>query len=111
MSINGDLDFNEITFGRDNPTFINVGPYTPPVIKSPKQNKSKREMQLERRLRNNPELLEFTLSDEEKKKMIPIPKKKKGAGRKKTKKSRKTKKTRKTKKFRKTKKSKISRKK
>jgi len=110
MSINDDLDFNEITFGRDNPTFINVGPYTPPVIKSPKQNKSKREMQLERRLRNNPELLEFTLSDEEKKKMIPIPKKKKGAGRKKTKKSRKTRKTRKSKKQKKTRKAKKSKK-
>ena len=72
-----ELDFNEMTFGRFNPSFQNVGPYTPPNINtnSPKQSKSKREIQLENRLKNNPELTKFTLTAEEKKKLIPIPKK------------------------------------
>ena len=72
-----ELDFNEMTFGRFNPSFQNVGRFTPPNIntKSPKQSKSKREIQLENRLKNNPELTDFTLTAEEKKKLIPIPKK------------------------------------
>ena len=72
-----ELDFNEMTFGRFNPSFQNVGPYTPPNINtnSPKQSKSKREIQLENRLKNNPELTKFTLTAEEKKKLIPIPNK------------------------------------
>jgi hypothetical protein len=60
----------KMTFGRHNPTFQYVGPYTPPNIniKSPKKIKSKREIQLENRFKNYPELVLNTLTENEKKK-------------------------------------------
>ena len=77
MTYLDEFDFNEMTFGRFNPSFQNVGPFTPPNIntKSPKKPKSKRDIQLENRLKNNPQLTDFTLTEEENKKLIPIPKK------------------------------------
>ena len=52
MDTIGDLDFNEMTFGRSNQSFEDPGSYTPPyhLIKSPSSSKSpktKREKQLE----------------------------------------------------------------
>lgn len=91
-----EFDFNDMTFGRFNPSFQNVGPFTPPNInkKSPMRIKSKRDKQLEERFRNNPELFLDNINEKENKKLIPIPKisrKNNKGGRRKTKKIRKRK--------------------
>ena len=71
-----EFDFNEMTFGRFNPSFQNVGPFTPPNINtnSPMRIKSKRDKQLEERFRNYPELFLDNTTEKENKKLIPIPK-------------------------------------
>ena len=101
MDTIGDLDFNEMTFGRSNQSFEDPGSYTPPyhLIKSPSSSKSpktKREKQLEVRIKNNPQIFLDSLSEEERKKLIPIPKNNIKKGGRKTKR-----KTNKTKKFKK----------
>lgn len=102
MDTIGDLDFNEMTFGRSNQSFKDPGSYTPPyhLIKSPSSSKSpktKREKQLEERIKNNPQIFLDSLSEEERKKLIPIPKKKIKKGGRKIKRKTKRKTNRKTK--------------